>query len=340
LAALSLMIGSTVSCTASFQTADQATEPATAIKEFALAPGQKVAGEVREYVVKPGEGLNEIARKFDLGYTALAAANPGVGQFAPGVGRRLIIPSLYVLPDAPLHGIVINLAQYRLFYFPPGGGRVVTYPVGLAVFGSKTPLGTTSIVRKEPHPTWYPPPSIRAERPELPAMISPGPDNPLGEYAMHLGWPRYLIHGTNKPDGVGRNVSHGCIRMYPEDIERLFSELSIGTPVRTVNQPTTAGWVGDRLYLKIYPSKTQTEEIDTARLVRLEPASGARNVVRAAAGRYSDVVDWRAVDKAALERTGAPVIVADRSTSAPGLGKGQKSEDEEASIIRPVRPHL
>ena len=331
------MIGlPTVSCTASLQTTE--TPPPAAIKEFALTPEQKVVGEVREYMVQPGEGLNEIARKFNLGYTALAAANPGVDQFAPGVGRKLIIPSLYVLPDAPRRGIVINLAQYRLFYFPPRGG-VETYPLGLAVFGSKTPLGTTSIVRKEPHPTWYPPGSIRAERPELPAIIPPGPDNPLGAYALHLGWPRYLIHGTNKPDGVGRNVSHGCIRMYPEDIERLFREVSVGAPVRTVNQPATAGWVGDRLYLEVYPSKTQTEEIDTAHLVSFEPAPGVRSVVRAAAGRYAEAVDWGAVDKAAQGRTGAPVVVADRSALARQLHAAQKPE-QDVSISRPVPPRL
>ena len=338
LAALSLMIGlPTVSCTGSLQTAEA---PPATIKEFTLTPGQKVVGEVREYVVQPGEGLNDIARKFDLGYTALAAANPGVDQFSPGVGRRLIIPALYVLPDAPRRGIVINLAQYRLFYFPSGGDRVETYPLGLGVISASTPLGATSVMWKEPNPTWYPPPSIRAERPELPPMIPPGPDNPLGDYAMHLGWKNYLIHGTNKPDGVGRNVSHGCIHMYPEDIERLFGELSVGAPVRTVNQLATAGWVRDRLYLEVYPSKTQTEEIDTDHLVSFEPAPGARNVVRAAAGRYADAVDWRAVDRAAQERTGAPVLVADRSTSANRSDEAQKPEDGEASISRPVRPRL
>ena len=310
------------------------------VKEFALTPGQEVVGEVREYVVQPGEDLNEIARKFDLGYTALAAANPGVDQFTPGVGRRLVLPSLYVLPDAPRQGIVINLAQYRLFYFPPGGDRVETFPVGLGQIGKKTPLGATRVVRKEANPTWYPPRSIRAEKPELPAAIPPGRDNPLGAYAMHLGWPRYLIHGTNKPDGVGRNVSHGCIRMYPEDIERLFGAVSVDTPVHTVNQPATAGWVGDRLYLEVYPSKTQTEEIDTARLVRFEPAPGVRKLVEAAAGRYGDAVDWRAVDQAARERTGAPVVVADRSAAAPRPNKPQKPAEVEASITRPARPHL
>lgn len=335
--ALSFVIASTSSCTTALQMSGQAAETPAASMEFTLAPTQRVVGEVREHVVQPGEDLNAIARKFDLGYTALAAANPGVDQFAPGVGRRLTIPSLYVLPDAPRQGIVIDLAQYRMFYFPPGGHRVETFPVGLGQIGKTTPLGVTRVVRKEASPTWYPPHSIRSERPELPAAIAPGPDNPLGKYAMHLGWPRYLIHGTNKPDGVGRNVSHGCIRMYPEDIERLFHELSVGTPVRTINEPVTAGWVGDRLYLKVYPSKTQTEEIDTAHRVRFEPAIGARKVVRAAAGRYAEAVDWHAVDKAAQERTGAPVIVADRS--AP-IDKARKSEDAEASIVGAVRPRL
>jgi L,D-transpeptidase ErfK/SrfK len=285
-----------------------------AAAEYPLAPGQKVVGQIGEYVVQPGEGLNEIARKFDLGYTALAAANPGVDQFEPGAGRRLIIPSLYVLPDAPHQGIVINLAQWRLFYFPPGGDRVETYPLGLSVFGSKTPLGATSVVRKEPNPTWYPPPSIRAERPELPAMIPPGPENPLGDYALHLGWPRYLVHGTNKPDGVGRNVSHGCVRMYPADIERLFSEVSVGTPVRTVNQSAGAGWSEDGgLFVKVFPSKNQVEQIDIDSPVSSEPADGVDRMVRAAAGNYADAVDWDAVLQAARERTGIPVRVADKS---------------------------
>jgi L,D-transpeptidase ErfK/SrfK len=206
-----------------------AAHPAAA-GEYPLAPGQKVVGEIREYVIQPGEGMNDIARKFNVGYTALAAANPGVDQFAPGVGRRLIIPSLYILPDAPREGIVLNLGQYRLFYFPPGGDRVFTYPIGIGVSGWKTPVGATRVVRKDTNPTWYPPASIRAERPELPAIVPPGPDNPLGNYALYLGWPRFLIHDTNKPDGVGRNVSHGCVHLYPDDIAQLYPMWSRPAP--------------------------------------------------------------------------------------------------------------
>jgi len=117
-------------------------------------------------------------------------------------------------------------------------------------------------VLKEDGPIWRPPPSIRAERPELPAAIYPGPDNPLGKYALRLGWTNYLIHDTNKPDSVGRNVSHGCLHLYPEDIDRLFHEVPVGTVVRSVNQPVKAGWIDNRLYVEVHPSKEQADEID------------------------------------------------------------------------------
>jgi hypothetical protein len=144
-------------------------------------------------------------------------------------------------------------------------------------------------------------------------MVPPGPENPLGAYALHLGWRSYGIHGTNKPDGVGRNVSHGCIRLYPEDIQWLFDAVAVGTPVRTVDQPATAGWQGDRLYVQVYPSKSQTEEIDVGHPVPADPAQGVDALVNAAAGRYADFVDWDTVRRAARERTGMSVLVADRS---------------------------
>jgi L,D-transpeptidase ErfK/SrfK len=286
--------------------------PPAETANFALARSQEVVGAIRHYVVQPREVFPDIALHFDLGYTELVTANPGVDPWAPAAGRAITIPALYVLPKAPHKGIVINLAQWRLFYFPPGGGRVETYPVGLGVIGRTTPIGVTRIVRKEPHPTWYVPASIRAKRPGMPAVVKPGPDNPLGDYALHLGWASYLIHGTNKPDGVGRNVSHGCVRLYPEDIARLFHEVKVGTPVRTVDQPATAGWLGDRLYVAVYPTKRQTEEIDTDRHVGRDLASGVSAIVRAAAGRYADLVDWNNVAHAARQRTGMPVLVATR----------------------------
>ena len=280
--------------------------------EYSIARGQKVIGEQRPYAIQQGDVFPDIARRFDIGYTALVAANPGVDPWVPGLGRRITIPSLFILPDAPQQGIVINLAQWRLFYFPPGGGRVETYPLGLGTIGQRTPIGATRVVRKDPNPAWYPPASIRAEKPELPAIVPPGPDNPLGAYALRLGWPTYLIHGTNKPDGVGRNVSHGCIRLYPEDIAKLFAAVAVGTPVRTVEQQATAGWIDDGLYVQIYPSKSQTEEIDIDQPATPEAAEGVRELVSAAAGAYVETVDWLAVEEARNQRSGMPVRVATR----------------------------
>jgi len=315
-----------------------AAPPASPAEAFTLVPDQQAVGEIRHYVVRPGEVFPDIARRFDLGYTELVTANPGIDPWAPGAGRTITIPALYVLPKAPHQGIVINLAQWRLFYFPPDGDRVETHPVGLGVIGQRTPIGATRIVRKEPHPTWYVPASIRTERPGMPAVVKPGPDNPLGDYALHLGWADYLIHGTNKPDGVGRNVSHGCVRLYPEDIARLFREVSVGTPVRTVNQPATAGWLGDRLYVEVYPSKTQAQAIDTDRGIASDPARGVAAVVRAAAGPYAAIVDWRRVADAARRRTGTPIAVADRATAA--LRAGSAWQADAASGDRPGAPGM
>lgn len=290
-------------------------------EEFTLAPGQQAVGAIGHYVIRQGDVLPDLARRFDLGYTALAAANPAADPWTPGVGREITIPALYVLPDAPHRGIVVNLGQYRLYYFRSGGDRVLTYPIGIGVIGWRTPLGATRVVRKEANPVWYPPRSIRRQHPGLPARVPPGPDNPLGAFALHLGWPTYLIHGTNKPDGIGRNVSHGCIHLYPEDIARLFRRVPVGTAVRVVNQPTTAGWRGEALYVAVYPSQAQTEAIDTGRPVRRDPARRVRAIVRRAAGRYADLVDWRAVDRAAKERTGVPVRIADRSAYVRGMAR-------------------
>ena len=316
-------------CTASFLTTS-ATAPAA---EFTLAPGQTVVGEVKHYTVQQGEVLADIARRFDLGYTELAAANPGVNPWVPPPGTELTIPALHMLPDAPHQGVVINLAQSRLYYFPPDGKRVETHPITIGFIGKSTPVGTTRVVKKEANPTWYPPASIHREEPDLPAAVPPGPDNPLGAFALHLGWKNYLIHGTNKPDSIGRTVSHGCIRLYPEDIERLFSEATVGTRVRTVEQPATAGWKDDALYVQVAPSKAQAEEIDTEKPVTPDSARGVAKIVRAAAGEYADLVDWTAVERTAKERTGMPVEVARKSGYARRAGPAESRRDVENSLV-------
>lgn len=299
--------------------------------EYSLDPGQKVVGHATRYTVKDGEVFADIARQFDIGYTELVTANPGVNPWVPGAGRTITIPTVHVLPDAPREGVVINLAQWRLFYFPPGGDRVETHPITIGFMGKDTPIGVTRIVSKETNPTWYPPASIRREEPDLPAAVPPGPDDPLGLYAMHLGWKSYLIHGTNKPDSIGRAVSHGCMRLYPEDVEKLFGEVNVGTSVRTVQEPATAGWKGDALYVQVYPSKSQTEEIDTMQPITPDPASGVETIVRAAAGNYAQLVDWGAVQRAAQYRTGTAVKVAERS------GAIASAEPDDSAAAPPPR---
>ncbi len=258
--------------------------------------------------------LMDIGRRYDLGFTQLLAANRGVNPWAPGDGQSIRVPSFYLLPDAPRRGIVVNLAEQRIYYFPPGKAIVETFPIGLDVQGASTPIGATRIVAKEANPVWYPPPSIREERPELPEAIAAGPNNPLGAYAFRLGWPNYLIHGTNKPDGVGRNVSHGCLHLYPEDIEQLFKELPVNTPVLVVDQPVKAAWIGDELFLEIHPTKDQGDELDIDnRMTVVPPPDDLEQLVSGAAGDSLNRVDWSAVRQVGLDRSGIPTLIATRS---------------------------
>jgi L,D-transpeptidase ErfK/SrfK len=282
--------------------------PATA-EEFALAKGQVAVGAVDTATAQDGDTMLDLARRFDDGYVDFMAANPGVDPWHPGDGKTVTVPNMFILPDAPRTGIVINLAERRIFYFPPGGQTVETYPAGVGVQAGATPLGTTQVVRKEDGPVWIPPPSIRAERPDLPLAIYPGPDDPLGDYALRLGWNNYLIHGTNKPDSVGRNVSHGCLHIYPEDIERLFHEVPVGTAVRSIDQAVEAGWIDGRLYVEVHPSKDQADEIDYVQpMTPAVPQELMQRVVKAAGDR-DDLVDWDAVRAAGLAATGIPTPV-------------------------------
>ncbi|MCW5698807.1 MAG: L,D-transpeptidase family protein, partial [Rhodospirillales bacterium] len=188
------------------------------------AGADDIVGDMRIYTAKHEDTLLDIARDHQLGLIELMAANPGVDPWLPGEGTRIILPTAHVLPDVPRKGIVINLAELRLYYFGKGNEPVVTLPIGVGREGFTTPVGTTSVIKKVKGPTWYPTASTRADDPQLPSAVPAGPDNPLGAYALYLGWPAYLIHGTAegaKEWGIGRRVSRGCIRMYPEAIEWL-----------------------------------------------------------------------------------------------------------------------
>lgn len=222
--------------------------------------GSRLIGQPHHVVVRAGQTLLDVARKFDVGYWDIVLANPDLDLWLPEEGARALIPSHYILPDAPQEGVVVNIAEMRLYYYPPavqGKRYVITHPVGIGRQDWDTPLGRTRIVEMIADPTWYPPASIRADyaaRGEpLPAVVPPGPDNPLGRHALILDIPGYLIHGTHKPEGVGMQVSYGCIRLYPEDIERLFKLVRRSTPVRLVNQPIKTAWSDGRLYAQLRP---------------------------------------------------------------------------------------
>ncbi len=283
---------------------------APAAAEFPFTARQTAVGAIEIYVTHEQDTLMDVGRRYDLGFTQLMAANRDVNPWMPGSERRITVPNFYLLPDAPHSGIVINLAEQRLYYYPPGKKLVETFPIGVGVQGASTPIGTTRVVAKQANPAWYPPPSIHKERPELPQVIAAGPDNPLGAYALRLGWPSYLIHGTNKPDGVGRNVSHGCMHLYPEDIERLFYEIPLSTEVRVVNQEVKTAWIDDALFLEVHPTKDQGDELDIDNMMipRASPAD-LESRVRAAAGKQADRIDWSIVRQVGLERTGIPTLV-------------------------------
>ena len=207
--------------------------------------GDSVVGHLQGAVASQEDTLLDIGRRYNVGYEELKLANPGVDPWIPGAGTLIVIPSRFILPDTPRTGIVLNLAELRLYYYPDPVDaprrRVITHPISIGRVGWSTPLGTTSIVSKIVNPTWYPPASIRAEAEAdgepLPRVVPPGPDNPLGTHALALAKKGYLIHGTNKPFGLGMRVSHGCVRMFPEDIISLYESVPVGTPVHVVNQP-------------------------------------------------------------------------------------------------------
>jgi L,D-transpeptidase ErfK/SrfK len=217
-----------------------------------------VVGQVQVTISSKEDTLPDIARRFNLGYEEIVRANPGVDPWLPGAGKEIVLPTQFVLPNSVRQGIVINIAAMRLFYFPPtkpGEKQVVyTHPIGIGRVGWQTPEGATKVVSKQKDPVWIPPASVRKEHKEngeiLPARVPAGPDNPLGKYKFTLGWPSYLIHGTNKPYGVGLRSSHGCIRLYPEDVEKIFAMVNPGTGVTVVNQPFVFGWHDGELYLQ------------------------------------------------------------------------------------------
>jgi L,D-transpeptidase ErfK/SrfK len=232
--------------------------------EYTLAnPDAAVVGEDQTVVTVYEDTLYDLAAKYSLGSEELIRVNPGVDPWIPGAGRTLIVPGRHILPPGPREGIVVNLPEHRLYYYPKpkrdGSREVITYPVSIGKMDWRTPLGLTHVTQKQKNPIWNPPESVRKEHAAagdpLPARVPAGPDNPLGGYAMRLaaGNGTYLIHGTNNPIAVGLAVTHGCIRMYPDDVASLFPLIAVGTPVRLINEPVKVAWVDGELLLEAHP---------------------------------------------------------------------------------------
>ena len=269
-----------------------------------------IIGANQYYQVREGESLLEIARLHDFGFIELVTANPGMDPWVPEPGRTVLLPGEHILPDAPRRGIVINLPELRLYYYGAGFATPITYPIGVGRLGRETPLGSTSITTKRQSPTWTPPASVRAERPDLPAIVPPGPDNPLGLFAMNLAWRNYVIHGTNKPYGIGRRVSSGCIRLYPEDIERLFDTVDVGTPVMVVDQEIKLGWSAGELYLEIHPSVAEGDNLEEKGWYAPHPVPGLKERILEAAGEYAAKIDWATVARAQrANRSGCGLLI-------------------------------
>jgi len=255
---------------------------------YELPPeGHDVIGAVSSIVARADDTLIDLARRHGLGYEDIVRANPTVDPWLPGDGTVVTLPTRFVLPPGPRRGLVLNLAEYRMYYYPkPKVGAqpvVMTYPMSIGRMDWNTPIGLTRIVSKVRNPAWYPPDSVRKEHEEegrpLPRIVPSGPDNPLGRRSMRLALPggAYLIHGTNRPAGVGMQVTHGCVRMFPEDIEFLFEQVDIDTHVRIINEPVKMGWDGEQLHLEVHRSLdvAPVAHEDTDGVVIVDPATDA-----------------------------------------------------------------
>ncbi len=322
---LSLVILALSGCTGIFRGPDSLSGPTPAVMppivsdRFLLSSDdQRVVGELQVIEAQYDDTFVDIARAYNLGFDELVEANPGVDPWLPGEGTQIVLPTRFVLPDAEREGIVINIASKRLFFFPEpdedGVRAVITHPIGIGREGAATPTGVTTVTSKGRDPVWYPPASIRreyaAEGNPLPAKVMPGPDNPLGRHVLVLGMPSYLIHGTNKPAGVGMRVSHGCVRLFPENIEALFNLAPVGVKVTIVNEPYSLSWDDGQLLLEAH-APLADDERDWTELLN-------EKVSDMIAANELGAVDWQRVADVREAAFGVPLPIL---VSAPGVAE-------------------
>lgn len=278
-------------------------------------PGEDVVGQVQVIKAKYEDTFADLGSKYELGYLEMIAANPGVDPWLPGEGTEIILPTRYVLPPGPREGIIINLAEYRLYYYPKGENVVHTFPLGIGREGWGSPLGVGRVTAKTPNPAWYPPKSIREEHAAdgdfLPTVVPAGPDNPLGPYKFGLSFPGYLIHGSNKKFGIGMRVSHGCFRMLNHNVLELAEMAPVGTPVRIINEPYKFGLTDGKIYLEAHaplddegePSVVDKHTAVINALLKRDELGGLR-------------LDWDMVREVVASEDGLPIAIAAQTESA------------------------
>jgi L,D-transpeptidase ErfK/SrfK len=288
---------------------------------YTLDPGAQAVGEDLHIQAAYSDTLYELGEKYGIGSEEIIRANPRVDPWLPGAGTNILIPGRQILPPGPRDGIVINIPEHRLYYYPKRGRHgavVITYPVSIGSMDWKTPEGQTRVIQKISNPTWHPPVSIREEHQKngdpLPAAVPPGPRNPLGKFALRLDLSPgdYLIHGTNNPLAVGMPITHGCIRLYPRDIAALFTQVPVGTKVTLLNLPMKVAVVDGEVLLQIQPAADASQSPDGPQTYGLQQLMDTLSRIPGA-----PEIDWSRAQEALTQPSGVLVTVGHTSAAAP-----------------------
>jgi L,D-transpeptidase ErfK/SrfK len=279
---------------------------------FSLPTNGDVVGQVQMTTARKGESLGDIGRRYDVGVYEMIEANPGLDPWVPTPGTIVVVPTQFILPKGPRVGIVLNLAEMRLYYYHADKKLVSTHPVGIGKNGWSTPLGETTILSKKKDPAWVPPEGIRREHLAkgdiLPAVVPGGPENPMGRYALYpaagkLATQGFRIHGTNRPGGIGVRGSHGCIRLFPEDIEHLYYNVPVGTSVRIIHEPYKVGWHNNHLYLEAHQPLTEGQYVGS------DNESSLTQAIERAISAGSHLVNWTSAQMVAETKNGYPTRI-------------------------------
>lgn len=279
-------------------------------KTFIINPNSDVIGKNQWVHPKPGENLADVGRRHGIGYYEMVNANRHLSTtYRLSSAAKVFVPGKFLIPPGPRQGIVINLAELRLFYFPKGRNVVITHPIGIGrENGWETPTGTTRVIAKKKDPTWRPTARVRRESAAngypLPKVFPPGPDNPLGKYMLRLAWATYLIHGTNQVQSIGGRVSAGCIRLLPDGIRELYHKVPVGTQVRVVNQPVKVGWHHGRLIFEAHPNLIEQKRVYESKYI-----AQLKTWIKTQVQGHRISMNWGKMYEAMSKQTGVPEVI-------------------------------